>query len=176
VLAFTFVPFGNAFYASAACPATTYEHTVRMCWNARCNVTSPPTDCFGGAGGTLVCQHGDKECVANRMEGCAIKLAGSSIKAFPFIHCYEVENGCKAAAAETCAAQAGIKYADLQTCVTGPAGLAVDAANAKMTALIPGGHVATPWPVINGQNLDQQKDLLAAVCDAIVGTKPAGCP
>lgn len=149
-----------------------------MCWNARCNGTAPPSDCFGGAGGKLVCQHGDAECVANRMEGCAIKLSGSSLKAFPFINCFEVEEDSTPGAAKTCAGllPLGIKYADLEACVSGPDGLAVDAANAQMTALVPGGHAVTPWPLLNGKHLDPQTDLLTAVCNAAKAFRPPGCP
>jgi len=175
VFDFVFVPFGNAFFASAACPATSYDHSVRMCWNARCNGTAPPSDCFGGAGGTMVCQHGDAECAANRVEGCAVKLAGSSAAAFPFIRCFEVEHGCKAGAAQTCAAQNGpFSFGDLEACYSGPDGLAVDAANAKLTAAIPGGHAVTPWPLLDGA-APASKDLLAEVCAKIAGPKPAGC-
>lgn len=89
--------------------------------------------------------------------------------------CYEGENDSKSSAAESCAKSAGMDYSLLETCVGGEEGKAVDSMNAKATALIPGGHASTPWPVINGAALDEGTDLLKAVCGAYTGTKPAFC-
>ena len=194
VVNFEFIPFGNAYFEVAGCPkASHYVHDTRICWNERCNGTAasanadivvaleknrtdynpPPADCFAG---TLICQHGEPECAANRLEACAISHYGDNVtKYLGFIDCYEGENEPSPSTAESCARTTGIDYTAITTCAMGEEGLALDAKNARATADLPGGHTATPWPMLNGQALDSQDNLLQAICAAWTGPAPAGC-
>jgi hypothetical protein len=47
---------------------------------------SPPADCFNG---TLLCQNGANECLANRIEGCANSLAKDAQTGGLFTVCFE---------------------------------------------------------------------------------------
>jgi interferon gamma-inducible protein 30 len=172
IVTFIFYPFGNSYYAIESCPSgDSYNHATRMCWNAACNKTSAPSDCFSG---TLICQHGQPECYANRVEACAIKLYPNVTQYLGFINCYESTNEPNNSTLQHCANQMSMKSSKLRDCASSDEGLALDSMNARATAEIPGGHASTPWPILNGNVVES--GLLQAICSAYVGTKkPAAC-
>ena len=171
IVEFTFFPFGNAYYQIKSCPGGAYDHNTRMCWNAACNQTSAPDDCFSG---TLICQHDEPECYANRVEACAIQHYPNVTQYLGFINCYESQNEPSNSTLQQCANQMNMKSSELTDCASSKEGLALDSINAKATCLLPGGHASTPWPVLNGVVV--QSGLLEAICSAYTGTnKPATC-
>ena len=171
IVDFSFIPFGNSYYNIAACPSSgTYDHSVRMCWNAACNQTDAPDDCFSG---DLICQHGKQECYANRVEACAIKhYQMNTTKFLNFITCYESTNEPSNSSMISCANQSEMDVSTLTECAsnTSAEGRSLDSLNAKQTCLIPGGHASTPWPLLNGK--PQQAGLLQAICSAYTGSNP----
>jgi len=170
IVDFSFVPFGNAYYQIDGCSSSpTYDHSTRMCWNAACNQTTAPSTCFTG---TLICQHGEPECYANRIEACALKYYPS--KSLPFINCYEGVNEPSNATLAKCAKNTQLNVSLLQQCASTDEGHQLDSANAQLTARIPGGHESTPWPVLNGKHVNGP--LLKALCEAYTGKIiPAAC-
>ena len=174
IQSFTFVPWGNSYYQINDCPTGTYSHANRMCWNSACNVTSPPSNCFQGK---PICQFGEKDCYANRLEACALKHYSNNLtQSLLFINCYEGTHVPSNTTAISCATETNMDYTVLEKCVNGLEGKQLDSKNAKLTALIPGGHLLTPWPVLNGVTLDRSANLLKAICDAYTGKNlPSVC-
>jgi hypothetical protein len=82
--------------------------------------------------GTITCQHGERECEANTLQGCAQKLYPTSSKWLPYILCMETGSDPLDAAA-SCAAQVGLDYHRISTCAKGEEGRAILATNAART-------------------------------------------
>ncbi len=129
--------------------------------------------------GSVVCQHGPNECISNKLHACAISIAGSSFLAFPFIHCMEAAKGAPAAA-PGCAKGAGLAWASINACAAGAAGTALEHDAAQRTAALSPQHTYVPWVLLNGKPLagcdEGRCDVVAAVCAAYTGPRPADCP
>lgn len=185
ILNFTFVPWGNEYFA-AVTGNTTYDRETVPYWLETCGmgVTAPPAGCFEGK---ILCQHGENECAVNTIEGCAIKAFGGDVKQYwPLITCLEgmsishTDPKAPDAALNSCAKTLGWSAATLaavQGCVDSPSeAAAVKVANAKATAALVPAHLGTPWILVNGEVYDDSTGtLLEAVCGNYTGAKPAGC-
>lgn len=146
------------------------------------NVTLIP---FGNAyyrGGKLTCQHGVDECIANSWEQCAISLYPAFDDHFPFYNCLEAASlscgegagTCTLDAAPGCVTSSGLSLTKMQACINSPTTVA--ALQEEFYQLTPSNHKWTPWVLINGKLSPSDGDeLLAEVCDAYTGTKPAAC-
>lgn len=161
-----FVPWGNAYYATDACGKGPYSSDERHCWFKSCvqKQSAAADDCYTGA---VVAQHGEDERAANFIEACVVHLNPDWHTYWPFVQCFEADG----ATAESCAKSAGLDYAAIQKCATGPEGKAVEMAFAKATP----DHPGVPYLVIDTTPLDFPSTLLRTVCNAYTGTKPAGC-
>ena len=175
---FIFVPWGNSYYEIESCPSTaTYSHPARICWNLACNATSHANNdpnCFQGK---QICQFGEPDCYANRLEACALKHYNPT-QSLSFINCYEGLNVPSNKAAVSCARQANMNVTLLQDCSSGVEGKTLDSSNARLTAMIPGGHAITPYPILNGVVLNRNASLLEAICTAYnagTGVTPPAC-
>lgn len=125
------------------------------------------------SGSRVQCQHGFKECEGNRWEQCAIAHYPKVSDHFPFYLCMEQYADKMLAHVRTCAAKAGLDYSTLSTCYHGPESKQLQK---KFAALTPANHKYVPWVVVNGKRSKSDGDkLLAEVCKAYKGTKPAGC-
>lgn len=178
IMNLTVVPWGNAYFNTTHCGQPDYDKENGMfCWVNQCNVENPPAQCFTGR---IMCQHGDNECLANRIEGCALKVMRLD-DAVQFIECLEgaymstwrTPRGDELVthAAEKCSQ----KNEQLSNCYMGDGGGAVDVANARRTVALGPGKLGTPWVLVNGKPIQDASELLRAVCTAYTGTKPAGC-
>ena len=186
VLTYNFVPFGNAYYPQSDCPGSKiYSRNQGVpCWQEKCgNATAQPAECFEGE---PLCQHGDDECLGDRYEACASvdALAGtvSASQGAVFAYCLEAgPGGLDVAAADSCAAFAGIDPVALGACAAAgsPSGDAATAAAAKVTAEFTANYgrawEGTPTVVLNGVVLLSTANLLAQVCAQAGGDAPAGC-
>lgn len=188
ILRVNWTPFGNAYYitkecggvpAPAGCSTSStcrYDSTVRDCYFQHCGLGGHPrlADCYGP--GVVHCQHGAAECFANRVEAC-VKVrdpAGS----WPIAQCIEkafydgtLRNGHSSNEEVTKVAQSCGAPEEALSCATGPAG---DAAVEQMAKETPP-HPGVPYILVNGVVLENEKQLLQAVCKAYQGPKPAGC-
>mmetsp|Transcript_20467 Transcript_20467/g.32640 ORF Transcript_20467/g.32640 Transcript_20467/m.32640 type:complete len:175 (-) Transcript_20467:79-603(-) len=148
-----------------------YDSAERHCWFNTCvkQGVSPASDCFTG---DLVAQHGDMEKQFNTIEACAVKHYPKWQEYWPFVQCAEQNyHGVGLAGVKFCAAKAKLDFAALQSCASGSDGQEANAAQAKLTP----DHPGVPYILINGQPVDDTNHLLAAVCKAYTGEKPAGC-
>lgn len=168
IIDLSYIPWGNAYYATDACGQGPYSSDERHCWTKRCvEVADAPSDCF--TAGHVVTQHPEPEKAINFLEACAIKLNPHWQTYWPFVQC--MEDKFAADAAESCAKSAGIDYKALHECATGPDGEAAEKEFAKATP----DHPGVPYILVNGKAIDDPSNLLKAVCDAYTGTKPSGC-
>ena len=86
---FTFVPFGNAYFANGSSDA--YSSSAGDLWEAACASDAPqprPEGCFDGA---LVCQHGTVECALLRKENC-VRRHTQNDRIFPYVKCLYQSN------------------------------------------------------------------------------------
>lgn len=172
IIEYSFVPWGNAYYATSACGKGPYSSNERHCWFSACvSSPSPQEDCFGGTE-AIVAQHGDKEKHVNLLEACAIKLYPAWSAHWPFIQCLEGSYEESAGAWNACARRAGVDFVAIDSCASGPDGAAAAAAEAKATP----DHPGVPYILVDGQPTDADADrLLTAVCTAYKGERPEGC-
>lgn len=133
-------------------------------------------------GSSVSCQHGPDECKADSWEQCAIDVYPHTEDHWPFylcvesaaVSCGEGNGTCVLNSMSDCASTAGLNYSAIEACVSDP-----DRAFAlqKKTAALTPAHDYVPWLLVNGTQVaswDANK-LLSIICDAINGTKPAGC-
>jgi len=169
IIDFNYSPNGNNYYTTSGCgSSTSYSVTVRQCFNDKCgrDATNRPTDCFTGK---LVTQHGEMEGNVNRYLACAKKSETDTVKYFDFVDCMEENYGKEVTGvAQSCAKT--FDFADLKACYDGVDGDAAQIEEARNTPV----HAGVPYIEINGQQGETQ-NMLAQVCAAYTGTKPAGC-
>lgn len=169
------VPFGNAYFNTSQCGQPSYDRDAVGCFRKLCGGSHPSPDCFSGP---LLCQHGEDECFANRLEGCAFKTAKFP-SWVPFVACYEKDGDLSKSNAQRCAAASGLQYGQMAACATGSEGSKVDVANARRTLAYSGDWMGTPTVTVNGQTLTNPAEpgqLINAVCKAYKGPhKPSGC-
>lgn len=121
----------------------------------------------------ITCQHGDEECLGNKLEGCAIKHNEGIDNWYPFIYCMEY-SGSKMIENDTvlsCAKENGLDGEDILKCAYSLEGDKIHLWNADHT---PSDHEYVPWLLINDV-LFEDGDLIQAVCDAYNGEKPSLC-
>ena len=78
---FKFIPWGNAYYNTKKCYTPQFDKENGMiCWVKDCASSNPnpSPDCYSAP---ILCQHGQEECDADRLEGCVIDLYPE-----PFVH------------------------------------------------------------------------------------------
>lgn len=175
ILDFTMVPWGNAYFNTDKCGTSVYEKQPKgmYCWISECGGDKPPSDCFTG---DIMCQHGDDECAADRLEGCVINYFPDPGQYYKFMSCYEDGSSNYA----TCAKQAGISASvskSIQACASegSKIGDQLQVKNAQKTIQLGSSKLGTPWVIVNGKYLDDPDSLLTTVCNEYTGTKPKGC-
>lgn len=178
------VPFGNNYFPTTACGGAPYSSTTRHCWAGKCiGVDSPPADCFTG---DVVTQHGEQEYEFNKLQACAQFVISGQVgdwpadaseswakRYWPFVACTEKNfgRGTTEATAKTCAGTAGMDADAVLKCYNGADGDAAILSAAKQTV----DHPGTPTIDVAGKMIDSPSAVVSKVCDAITGTKPAGC-
>lgn len=172
---FNYIPFGNAYYGTEKCMKLKQHRAP--CWASECmKGGSNPSDpaCYDES--KMVCQHGEAECVANRLEGCVISLHPDPNDYLPFMWCYEGKHKSKKAFAKECATEAKLDYDAIEKCAAkgSAAGDAADKANAMATAALGPDKKYVPWVTVDGTVVANQNDLLKDVC-AKMSPKPKGC-
>lgn len=174
ILDYTFYPWGNAYYNISQCGGPVYSKDRYFCWVEACgNNSLPATDCYSG---TVVCQHGQKECDADTLELCAMHIYPAPAAYAPFVYCFEGVHESDWSAAPSCAALTGLSWDLLSACFEDEAltgRLEADAARA--TAALGSAKQGTPWVLVNGEVLEETDALLTTVCKAYKGEPPAGC-
>jgi hypothetical protein len=101
-------------------------------------------------GAVFHCQHGKGECDSNKVQNCAIKVAGSSGNAFGFILCMELKFGWMESA-KACAKQNALDFSLIHKCFQGEQGNEVEWKAAVTSAAIQPDFPYVPWVTI-GEN------------------------
>ena len=166
---FSFYPWGNAYYN--VCDTPYFDKEKGMdCWIKQCQNDGTNDKCFSGP---ILCQHGDDECWANRVEGCAVRHYPS--KYVDFLICFEGVHNAERNALAMCSKESDIDVQTLNQCVSSKEGELVDQLNAKETIKLGTSKIGTPWVVVNGQPMSDPSGLLSHVCSVYQGDKPKGC-
>ncbi|GAA0155934.1 reductase [Lithospermum erythrorhizon] len=128
--------------------------------------------------GTILCQHGEYECLLNTVEACAIDAWPDVTEHFPFIYCVEnlVYQG-DYLQWETCFETLGLNDKPIDDCFKSEKGLQLELKYAAETNALHPPHKYVPWVVVDGQPLyDDYENFLDYICKAYGGTEaPAGC-
>lgn len=140
------------------------------------NITIVP---YGNAredyGGSIICQHGAAECLGNMYEACSQALYPNITDFYPFFNCLELSENIDDSVAQQCAEGSKLSYEKLSSCTTSQQGTDLIKANMKATDGLNPPHTYVPWITVNGKVLSDPSTLLASVCAAFTGTKPAAC-
>ena len=140
------------------------------CWIKQCQNDGTNDKCFSGP---ILCQHGDDECWANRVEGCAVRHYPA--KYVDFLICFEGVHNAERSALGMCSKESEIDVQTLTQCASGKEGKLVDQLNAKETIKLGTSKIGTPWVVVDGQPMTDPSNLLSHVCSLYQGNKPKGC-
>ncbi|KAM0002899.1 putative gamma interferon inducible lysosomal thiol reductase GILT, Thioredoxin-like superfamily [Helianthus debilis subsp. tardiflorus] len=124
--------------------------------------------------GTIVCQHGEWECVLNNVEACAIHAWPVVSDHFPFIYCVEsLTYEAKYDEWETCFEKLNRDPKPVTDCIASGYAheLALQYAD-EINALEPP-HTYVPWVVVDGKPIyDDYTDFVSFVCKAYKGSNP----
>jgi interferon gamma-inducible protein 30 len=151
-------------------------------FNASCRATMVSTwevIPFGnakiGADGTVTCQHGVNECKGNKLQACAQAHFPAEAMWMDLFRCQGEAYPNSVTDMQSCAEAAGMTWSTIETCYSSGEGDALIAANGNRTGALNPKKQGVPWVVVNDVPVDDRDQLLAAICDAYVGTKPACC-
>jgi len=125
------------------------------------------------------CQHGNKECIGNIIEACAIKHLGNITAWAPFIYCMESHLPSRPQA-QSCAKSLGFDYSPIDECANGAEGNQLEHEMAVKTGALNPPHQYVPWIVVDGVHTSEiqsevQTGMLEYVCKKYKGPKPAAC-
>ncbi|KAL3530926.1 hypothetical protein ACH5RR_010248 [Cinchona calisaya] len=127
---------------------------------------------------TIVCQHGEYECLLNTIEACAINVWPDVNAYFPFIYCVEklVYEG-KKTEWETCFEKLGLDQKPVSNCYASGRGKELELGYARDTNDLRPPHTYVPWVTVNGEPLyDDYRNFLSYICKAYKGTPlPSAC-
>jgi len=151
-------PFGNAVYYNKTMVSRGYHF-----WH--------PREKFP----MMICQHGEPECLGNRIQACAVDILKESSKYVPFVLCvasFGANAGAELSSYE-CGKRAGLDMRKVKECVHSKNGLDLMMSLGNATREINASHV--PWVMVNGQHT-KNDTLISPVCNLLRGPKPKACP
>lgn len=126
----------------------------------------------------VLCQHGDQECLGNRIQACAIHLLKPEVHV-PFVVCM-VSYGNRAGvelSSFACGTTLKIDMASIKACAESQQGykLHLEYGETSLAPELNRGYV--PYVVINGEHVvaAENGDLKGPLCKVIAGSKPAAC-
>jgi len=117
--------------------------------------------------GVITCQHGERECHANTLQGCAQHFYPSQFSWFPFIVCMESQDD-PLVAAKSCAKTNKMDWQKLENCAKGEQGKKILYKNARKTLDLNPPNKYVPWLTVNGQPFEDPENIIAAVCSQYV--------
>ncbi|KAJ9543604.1 hypothetical protein OSB04_023311 [Centaurea solstitialis] len=128
--------------------------------------------------GTIVCQHGEWECVLNTVEACAIHAWPAVSDHFPFVYCVEeLTYEGKYAEWETCFEKLNLDSKPVIDCIGSGFGHKLELQYADEIQALQPPHTYVPWVVVDGQPLyDDYPDFISFICKAYKGSNvPRAC-
>lgn len=168
-------------YAEAMCPyccawlakrALEFDHELGGIAKLR---VVPWGNARAAPGGAVTCQHGDDECLLNRMYACAID-AHSRSHWLSLLQCASAKYPAVLKNFDKCAVRAGINATAVRACAAGRRGDdLIERARMETENLYPQ-HSGVPWFVVERLPVGGNSGALGAVaCAAWRGTRPAAC-
>ncbi|XP_040070402.1 gamma-interferon-inducible lysosomal thiol reductase-like [Ixodes scapularis] len=126
-----------------------------------------------GAGRNITkisCQHGESECVGNKIETCVLRVVKQTVTAVQIVACMS-ENSSPHTAGEKCATAFGVKWSLIDTCFK-EHGEEYQLQVAAMTWKYKSEVTRVPIVVMNGKqgnyvNYHAQNDMIVIVCNEI---------
>ena len=118
---------------------------------------------------------GPDECKGNKLQACAQKHYPANAAWVSLFRCMGAAFPDPVGSAQACAEAAGMDFGVIETCFGNGEGDALIYANAQATGALNPKKQGVPWVVVNDVPVDDRDHLLAAICDAYVGTKPDCC-
>jgi len=131
-----------------------------------------------GSNGTIVCQHGEWECVLNTVEACAIHAWPVVSDHFPFIYCVESLTAVgKYAEWETCFQKLNLDPKPVTDCYNSGFGHELDLQYANEINALEPPHTYVPWVVVDGKPIyDDYIYFVSFICNAYKGSNvPQAC-
>ena len=171
---FTFVPWGNAYFATEMCGKGPYNPSERACFYEKCITAETDDDkaCFGG---DPIYQHGKKEGQVDIYESCILEDNGLDA-AFAFTICVEGsdmdDDAMSAHEVMIECVPEGVDPTEVEECLN-DRGRKLEIANAKRTPV----HAGVPYVVVDSKPMDNPFDTKATVCKLLdqQGVRPSGC-
>lgn len=127
------------------------------------------------ANNVTTCQHGPDECKGNKLQACAKRHYPAEAAWVSLFRCMGAAYPDPVGSAQACGEAAGMDWSVVETCYSNGEGDALIYANAQVTNALNPKKQGVPWVVVNDVPVDDRDHLLAAICDAFVGTKPDCC-
>ncbi|CAL5202590.1 unnamed protein product [Lathyrus oleraceus] len=127
---------------------------------------------------TIVCQHGEYECLLDTIEGCAIDTWPQPNKHFPFIYCVEnLAHQGRREEWESCYEKVGLNSSTVNDCYRSERGKQLHLKHADETNALQPPHTYVPWVVVDGEPLyDDYRSFISYICKAYKGTDaPKSC-
>ncbi|XP_071687600.1 gamma-interferon-responsive lysosomal thiol protein-like [Rutidosis leptorrhynchoides] len=172
-------------YYEALCPASeefVVNHLYKIFENGLISIIDLKFSPYGNAkissNGTIVCQHGEWECLLNAVEACAIHAWPHVSDHFMIIHC--LESLChedKYAQWRTCFKKLNLNPKPVDDCQTSGLGHKLELEYADEIKALKPPHKFVPWVVVNEQPLNEEyEDFMSYICKAYKGTNvPHAC-
>lgn len=169
--------FNVEFYMEAECPAcksmaTDVLPAVLNAFGDMVNLTTVP---FGNAAvinGTIFCQHGEAECLGNKIELCLMDRYPKWQSWYPAFKCIEKSYDSPENASKVCLPKHGVDLADVMGCAKGDEGELLHLKAAKRTLGLVPPHKWTPWIVLDGKPLGEKiNSLLRVICEKLPKTR-----
>ena len=115
------------------------------------------------------CQHGDKECYANKVELCG--LAHFHEHGLNMMNCMQQKYDFEDASVEECAKTESIDASIILECAKGDEGNSLMLRAGDITPTLS----YVPSVMVNGKVFTDPENVIAHICDAYEGEKPKSC-
>lgn len=133
-----------------------------------------PYGASGGSGAGITCQHGEQECMLNKVTACTLQYLKDPALIVPYIMCVDQNN--EAPSQTEIVSNCVPEYYQATTiqCLNSQIDMVMEKVAFQHHQL--GGASYCPWVHINGEHLDYKYSVLLSVCATYQGSdKPAAC-
>ncbi|KAL8258796.1 hypothetical protein R6Q59_026749 [Mikania micrantha] len=172
-------------YYEALCPSSEnfiINYLYKIFNNGMISVVDLELSPYGNArissNGTIVCQHGEWECLLNTVEACVIHVWPAVTDHFPFVYCVErLNKDGKYTEWESCFETLNLDPKPVADCYSSGLGYKLEVGYADETMALDPPHEYVPWVVVDGQPLyDDYTNFISYICKAYRGSNvPQAC-
>ncbi|XP_073008827.1 gamma-interferon-responsive lysosomal thiol protein-like [Typha latifolia] len=171
-------------YYEALCPyCSSYivNNLVRIFRNGLISIVDLDLVPYGNArltsDGSIICQHGENECLLNAIEACAIRMWPDVQQHFGFVRCVEHKIMAQGETEwQSCFQETGLSSEGVLHCYNSGNAEQLELQYAAETGSLQPAHQYVPWVVIDGQPLyDDYLNFEAHICRAYEGELPEAC-